>query len=150
MDQHIVLLGTGNTIVIVAGSEQTSGAFALLDYELAPGFASLPMHRHLREDVAIYVLQGRLRVQVGPGEHEVGQGEFLFLPKGIGHSQVNHQSEPARFLTLLLPAGFERCFAELERLVEEGSSFSGSGVARQLECYGVQLEETNGPPGQRA
>jgi quercetin dioxygenase-like cupin family protein len=150
MDQHIVLLGTGNTIVVVAGGAETGGAFTLLDYELAPGFSSLPLHRHLREDVAIYVLQGRLRVRIGAGEHDVGQGEFLFLPKGIGHSQVNHESEPARFLTLLLPAGFERCFAELERLVEDGTPFSRSGVARLLACYGVQVEDTAGLPGRRA
>ncbi len=58
MDQRIVLLGQGNTIAVVAGTEQTGGAFSLLDYELAPGFVALPPHIHQREDTAIYVLGG--------------------------------------------------------------------------------------------
>ena len=42
MGQRVTIIGVASTIVIAAGEEDTGGAFALLDYELAPGFASLP------------------------------------------------------------------------------------------------------------
>ena len=141
MDQRIVLLGVGNTIAVAAGTEETGGAFALLDYELAPGFAALPPHTHQREDAAIYVLEGRLLVRVSQTERLVEQGEFIFLPKEVAHALSNPGSQPARFLTVLIPAGFECCFRDLEAVLDQGASFSAEAVGPLLACYGVQVEK---------
>lgn len=139
MDQRTALIGVGHTIVVAAGKEDTGGAFALLDYELAPGFAGLPPHVHHHEDEAAYVLEGTLLVRVGESERLVGPGEFIFLPRGIVHTQANPAGEPARFLMLLIPAGFEQCFPDLEGLLAGGTPFSPETIDPLLARYGVRV-----------
>ncbi|HXT35199.1 MAG TPA: cupin domain-containing protein [Chloroflexota bacterium] len=138
MDQRTALLGVGHTITIAAGREDTGGAFALLDYELAPGFGSPSPLIHHREDEAAYVLEGRLLVRVGETERLVGPGEFIFLPRGIGHAQSNPGPAPARFLVFLVPAGFEQYFPDLEALLEGGAQFSPETIGPLLAHYGVR------------
>jgi len=143
MDQRTTLIGVGHTITIAAGREDTGGAFALLDYELAPGFGSPVPLIHLREDEAAYVLEGRLLVRVGETERLVGPGEFVFLPRGIGHAQSNPGPDPARFLVLVIPAGFEQYFPDLEALLEAGAQLSAEIISPLLAHYGVRpLAET--------
>ena len=136
--------------MIAAGMDETGGSFALLDYELAPGFAGLPPHIHQREDEAAYVLEGRLLVRIGDREHLVGPGEFVYLPRGIAHTHSNPAPDPVRFLLLLLPAGFERCFSDLEALLDGGAPFSPEAIAPLLARYGVQAERIVTAPGQLA
>ena len=138
MDQRTTLIGVGHTITIAAGKEDTAGAFALLDYELAPGFGSPVPLIHHREDEAAYVLEGRLLVRSGEIERLVGPGEFIFLPRGVGHAQSNPGPDPARFLMLLVPAGFEQYFPDLEALLEGGASLSPETIGPLLAHYGVQ------------
>ena len=148
MDWRTVILGTGNTIVVAAAAEDTGGAFSLLDYELAPGFASLPHHIHAREHEAVYVLEGRLLVLLGESEHVLRPSDFVFLPRGIAHSLCNPSPEPARFLLVLMPSGFERCFAELETLLESGSGLEHEDLALVLTRYGVRITG-EGPAARR-
>ena len=124
--------------MIAAGKDDTGGRFALLDYELAPGFASLPPHMHGEEDEAAYVLEGLLLVRIGERERLVGPGEFVFLPRGIVHAHRNPGQDPVRFLLLLIPAGFEQCFHDLESLVGTGGSFTPESIAPLLASYGVR------------
>jgi|SRR5665213_887433 len=138
MDQRSAIVGRGNTIMIAAGKDDTGGRFALLDYELAPGFTSLPPHMHGEEDEAAYVLEGRLLVGIGDTERLVGPGEFVFLPRGIAHMHRNPGQDPVRFLLLLIPAGFEQCFHDLETLVKTGASCTPESIAPLLASYGVQ------------
>jgi quercetin dioxygenase-like cupin family protein len=138
VDRQSAIIGRGNTILIAAGKDDTGGSFALLDYELAPGFASLALHIHGAEDEAVYVLEGRLLVRIADRERLVGPGEFVFLPKGIAHMHSNPTPDPVRFLVLLIPAGFEQCLHDLETLRETGGSFTPESIAPVLASYGVQ------------
>jgi quercetin dioxygenase-like cupin family protein len=138
MEQRTALVGAGNTITIAAGSVATGGVFALLDYELAPGFASLPPHIHEHEDEAAYVLEGQLLVRLGASERLLGPGDFMLLPRGIVHAHSNPGQEPVRFLALLVPAGFERCLADLDAMLEDRGSFSPETIVPLLARYGVR------------
>jgi mannose-6-phosphate isomerase-like protein (cupin superfamily) len=149
MEPRVVLLGAGNTIAIAAGAAESNGAFALLDYELAPGFSALPPHVHQREDAAIYVLEGRLQVQLGRAKRLVGPGEFIFLPRGIVQAQSNPGSRPVRFLVLLVPGGFESCYPALEALQMDGDLGSSDALTTLLAAYGVRSERAGVPFGQQ-
>lgn len=139
MNQRVVLLGVASTIVIAAAAEDTGGTLALLDYELAPGFSGLPPHRHSQEDAAIYVLEGRLLVRVGGLEQTLGPGDFAWLPRAILHALYNPGPEPARFLLVLLPAGLEQGYRDLETTLRDAASPSPAALAPVLHRYGVQL-----------
>jgi quercetin dioxygenase-like cupin family protein len=145
MERRIALVGVGSTITIVAGGDATDGGFALLDYELAPGFAGLPPHIHQHEDETAYVLEGRLLVRLGASEHLLGPREFILLPRGIVHAHRNPGQEPVRFLSLLTPAGFEQCFLDIDALMEEQPTVDPETMTSLLARYGVQSAgETRG------
>jgi quercetin dioxygenase-like cupin family protein len=138
MHQRTAIIGVGSTILFAAGTQDTGGAIAILDYELAPGFASLPPHIHDREDEAAYVLEGRLHVSVGESRRVVGPGECIFLPRGVAHAQSNPGPDPARFLMLLIPGGFEQFFHDLESLLEAGAPFANETIAPLMARYGAR------------
>jgi len=55
----------GNTVGVLYGGEQTGDAYALIEFEFAPGFAVPLAHSHEREDELVVVLAGQLEVTVG-------------------------------------------------------------------------------------
>jgi len=84
---------------------QTAGHLALAECR-APRDAGSPSHRHLNEDEAWYVLEGWLTFWLGEETFTAGAGDFVFGPRGITH-RFRVDSEEARFLLVLTPAGFE-------------------------------------------
>jgi quercetin dioxygenase-like cupin family protein len=93
------------------GGEQTGGAFSLTDNLNRRGNGS-PVHVHDQEDETLLVLDGELRVFVGEEAHTAGPGTVAVLPRRLRHAYVV-TSATARFLTLHIPAGFERFAAEV-------------------------------------
>ncbi len=50
---------------------------------------------------------------MGKNRFKAVAGSFVYLPKGILHSYENTGTGPARFLTLMIPAGLEKFFKEV-------------------------------------
>ncbi len=77
----------------------------------APGrWVGPPLHRH-QFDEGFYVLEGELTFQQGEEIDTAGPGELIFAPRGVVHTLANRSSEPARYLLICTPAGFERTLA---------------------------------------
>jgi len=56
-----------------------------------PGVAS-GWHHHGNHDTAVYVIEGSVRIEFGPGGGqalEAGPGDFVRIPRGIVHREVN-------------------------------------------------------------
>jgi quercetin dioxygenase-like cupin family protein len=70
-------------------------------------------HIHAREDEIIYVLAGRVLVQIGEARRSYGPGGCIFLPRGYEHA-IGAESDEARLLTIALPAGIEEYYRELD------------------------------------
>jgi mannose-6-phosphate isomerase-like protein (cupin superfamily) len=90
----------------VLGAE--AGAFVLAEWRDPggpPGPPRLiaPRHVHHRDDEAWYVLDGRLRVQVGTQEVEVPAGAGAFVPRGTPHAYWNPDRAPVRYLLVMTP-----------------------------------------------
>lgn len=49
----------------------------------------VPVHVHELEDQVLFVLSGRIRVEVGGGVAEVGPGSWVLKPKGVPHGFQN-------------------------------------------------------------
>src|SRR4051794_17089726 len=95
-------------ITILAGGEDTGGAFGLFESILKPG-SEPPLHVHEREDELLYILEGDVRVKVGDKVHSLSAGDTIFLPRGVPHT-FRIKSAVARGLTYLSPAGFVNWF----------------------------------------
>jgi quercetin dioxygenase-like cupin family protein len=67
-----------------------------------------PLHIHPNTEEAFYVLAGQLRVRAGEHEHTLSAGGFILVPQGLPHTFTTAGPEPARFLIVHSPAGFEQ------------------------------------------
>jgi quercetin dioxygenase-like cupin family protein len=129
---------TGNQATVKATSEETDGAFAMLEFVAAPGALAPTLHVHSREDECLYLMEGRLMVTVGREERLVEAGGFIFMPRGEAHTWRNPDPHPARFLTMLLPAGGERYFLDLAALLAAGGDSSVEALAPLMAHHGVR------------
>lgn len=68
-----------------------------------------PLHVHVREDEAWYVLEGEMVFQIGAERCEVGAGEAVVMPRGVAHGFAV-RSEAARALHYYTPGGIEEAF----------------------------------------
>jgi len=93
------------TMAVVLDADDTRGQFALLDQHGFAGDAT-PLHRHLHEDEAFYVLDGEIIALAGDQEHRAAAGSAIFLPRGLAHAFMV-TSDSARVLIITTPAGFE-------------------------------------------
>lgn len=85
--------------------DETRGQLALAEVK-APRGAGSPHHLHRNEDEAWYILDGELTFWLGAESRSATAGDFVFGPRGIRH-RFQVESEQARFLILVTPAGFE-------------------------------------------
>jgi mannose-6-phosphate isomerase-like protein (cupin superfamily) len=74
-----------------------------------------PRHVHYSDDEAWYVLEGKLRVQMGEKEVEVPAGAGVLVPKGTPHTYWNPGPDRTRYL-LIMTANIYRLIQEIHTL----------------------------------
>ncbi|HSH58997.1 MAG TPA: quercetin 2,3-dioxygenase, partial [Acidimicrobiales bacterium] len=137
-------------VTVVVSGDATGGAYALTD-STVPAGGEAPPHVHHREVEALWVLEGALEIVAGGETFEASAGSFVHLPRGVPHAYRNVGTAPARFLTLMVPAGLEKFFEEVGKPGEDPSSpppFGEADLRRLLAAapeYGVEILP---PPGQ--
>ena len=131
-------------MTFVASGGQTGGRYALTDSTVPPG-GEAPPHIHHREDEAFRILEGELEITAGERVFVAGAGSFVHLPRGVPHAFKNVGATPARFLTLITPAGLEGFFEEVGKPAAGASSpppFGEEDLDKLLATapkYGVQI-----------
>jgi quercetin dioxygenase-like cupin family protein len=138
-----------NRAVIRARSDQTDGAYAIVELTGAPGDMP-PLHVHTHDDEGFYVLEGALRLHIGPADVlHLRPGEFALAPRGICHTYVVESERPARWLTIS-NGGFDRFVEELSvparysGLPDEPEMPPPDELAHVSERHGIVIL---GPPG---
>ena len=94
--------------VLVRG-EETEGRITVLQDDVPPKWGGPPLHQH-DWDETFFVLAGKLTFQV---ENEIvvrSAGEVALAARGVPHTFANRSDEPASYLVMCTPAGFERYF----------------------------------------
>jgi mannose-6-phosphate isomerase-like protein (cupin superfamily) len=141
---------TDELMTLKASGEDTGGAYSLADLVVPPQ-GGPPPHIHHREDEAFWVFEGELEVSVGESRFRAGAGSFVHLPRGVLHSYQNVGTAPARFLTLMVPAGLEKLLEEVGKPGTDLSSpppFEEVDIDRLLAVapkYGVEIPPPPGP-----
>jgi len=138
------------SIIFNVTSEQTGGAFSLMEYTVPPGMGPSP-HVHSREAEVFYVLEGTMTFTSPHGTFEGTAGTLVHGPKGTPHLWRNSSATPARLLTLIVPGGFEGFFAELgDKRPSEPAAPDSPRFAAFLErtiTVGERYGLTYFPPG---
>jgi quercetin dioxygenase-like cupin family protein len=99
---------------ILAGGDQTDGAFALGEFSGGEGPWTVP-HLHADSLEAFYVLDGRFTFTLGREDFEAEPGSFILIPRGTRHL-MRAAAGGGRLLTLWTPGGLEQMFVELSRV----------------------------------
>ena len=113
----------GAAIHIRVRSEDTGGAFGLVEQVVPAGFPGPALHVHPDFEETFYVLEGQIAMRVGHEAHEAGTGTVAVVPRGTPHTFANPGDEPARMLVLVTPGGFERYFEALIGAVRAAGGF---------------------------
>lgn len=112
----------GTRATIKVRSDQTRGAYSLVEWEHHPSTPGPPLHTHEREEEAFYVLKGTLIVTVGDEHSEEGPGAFIMVPRRTPHTFSVISEEPATILLILSPPGYEGFWEELSKATDGGAT----------------------------
>lgn len=119
--------------------DRMAGRVAVIEHPIAPG-ALVPPHTHTREDEVSYVVHGTIGARVGDEFITAAPGAYVIKPRGIPHAFWNRGPERAKIVEIIVPAGFEQFFAELDELARQGRLDSRRHI--QLgERYGVRYHD---------
>jgi len=103
----------GMNLAYKVSGDETNGTWALLEHVVPPNFSGPPLHWHKVTYQGFYVLEGRVRFQVGTQNFTAETGAFVSVPIRTLHTFHNAQDQPARVLETIIPSGFENSFKEL-------------------------------------
>ncbi len=152
MSHLIVPSGSGDAvhvgglgIVFKIKGASTGGLFSIVEHPLAPRALGAAMHRHRNEDECSFVIEGRIGAKLGDEVVEGGPGDYIFKPRNQWHTFWNASDEPARFLEIITPAGFEDYFAELPSCFAEGGP-NFPRLTALASRFGLEVDPTSIQP----
>ena len=88
-----------------------------------------PLHRHLADDEAWYVLEGSLGFVRGDERLEAPAGSAVLVPRGLPHTYWNAAATQARYLIVLTP----KIAALIEAIHEPGALDDLAGLFRRFD-----------------
>jgi mannose-6-phosphate isomerase-like protein (cupin superfamily) len=135
--QGRLLTARGNVMAFKAGAAQTGGDFSLMERTVPPGARTPPAHRHVTCSEAFFVLAGTVTFWLDGTELAGGAGDFLLVPRGVGHTFGNRGSEPARLLVLHAPA-MDAYFEELHQLWSGAQPPTREAERELMSRYGME------------
>lgn len=139
-----VRLEAGPVRLTLKVTSSDSDKFTLMDFEAPPRFSAPPtLHHATREDWAAYVMTGQLTFVFVDGEVTAPAGTTVFVPAGVDFAWRNDEDEPARYLAIHAPAGFDRFFVDVANGVAEHGGTVSPEVMQQIvpplwRQYGIE------------
>jgi len=137
----------GDTYRIIIGSEQTDGAYALIDMLIPPKVGPGP-HSHVTFQEAFYIIDGEITVITKEKTHTATKGSYINIPfNGPVHKFTNKTDNSAHLLCLFTPGGLEKMFEEVGRPVPADTFLPPSQMTPEelkriesiAEKYGAKL-----------
>ena len=115
--------------------EQSGGSVAVFEFDVPAGTTVAAAHSHDGYEETIYGLEGVLTWTVEQTPTDVGPGEALFIPRGVGHRFDNTGDVDARALAVVTPGVLgPDYFRELAAIVE-----SAAGTPPDLQAMAAAM-----------
>ena len=96
----------GSRARVLLSGKDSGGAVSVMEMFAPPG-KSTPLHAHAHEEETVIVLDGVVDVTIDGVTVSAKAGENVLLPRVLPHRLANNGTEPARYLLVCAPAGFE-------------------------------------------
>ena len=134
----------GGPIAFKAEAEQTGGILDAFESLPDPGEGP-PLHLHVDQDEALYVLESDFRFKVDGKISPAPAGTFVWLPRRTPHTWQNVGDSRGRLLFMFTPAGRMETF--FRRLAEIGEAPGPEVLSEEFDRLGPEVGmETVGPP----
>jgi mannose-6-phosphate isomerase-like protein (cupin superfamily) len=82
--------------------------------EIAPGCSSI-RHYHPDTEETYLVKSGQGDLELGEANRRVGEGDLVFIPRGVVHKISNHGEAPLELCVICVPPWTPDCSVFLER-----------------------------------
>lgn len=151
-DEGLTLEGGANSMTLKVTSEH-SDRLTVVEYRAAPNFSAPPvLHHHTREDWVAYVLEGELTFVFPEREVRAPRGTTVFVPAGTDFAWRNDADEPARYLAIHAPAGFDRFFVDVAEAIADRGGAATPEVMKEVipplwEKYGIRPASADSDAG---
>ncbi len=99
-----MVLGPGDIYTFLATTEETDGAYFVLEGWVPEG-AGPPPHIHHDQVETFDIVEGQLEVMMGGEVREAKAGDFVHVSIGTAHSFLNRSQNPAKIVATFVPAG---------------------------------------------
>ncbi len=120
----------GEVITLKATSEDTNGAWTLMEFNVPPHFAGPPLHWHKEETEGFYILSGTVTLQIEERVVKAPTGSFALVPPGVVHTFSNQEDVASTFLSLLSPGGFENFIEELDVMMRQETTWPPADMSK--------------------
>jgi mannose-6-phosphate isomerase-like protein (cupin superfamily) len=138
---HALLSPSDGEIIEAAGNRITIKVATpnqlVCDYIAAPRYPGPPLHVHPGFDESYLLLEGRLEVVVEERTAVLTPGAVAYVSGSVPHTFRNADDQPARFLSICSPGGFERFFRAL-------AAGDRAAIAAVSEEFGYRSVEGGG------
>ncbi|MHA3977461.1 cupin domain-containing protein [Halovulum sp. GXIMD14794] len=143
----------GNLLHFHAFSDETNGAYTVVEARTAPGAGAPPNH-HKGEQESFYVLEGEFGFMIDGVETRHGPGEMVVVPDGALHAFRCLSDSPGRVLILNAPGLMhDRFFSEAGEPVPAGTTefpapkpVDVGAVMTVAEAQGMTIVPPEGAP----
>lgn len=110
----------GVTNLCKATKEDTRGIFSLF-VSTVPAGEGVPIHVHLKEDEAYYILSGEFEIYDMDNHQTLiaGPGSYAFVPMGMSHGFKNISSDVGSMILLITPGGLEGFFEQIGQVIDD-------------------------------
>jgi quercetin dioxygenase-like cupin family protein len=115
----------------------TDGQLSMLEVELPPLALLAPVHTHVNQDEASYILEGELNFYLDGEVTTHRAGEFAFKPKGVPHTIFNTSDKTARFLEFCWPGGLDEYLEDLADAVSQPGPPDPKLMAEIAQKHGI-------------
>jgi len=133
-----IQLGNSAHVTVLVRAEQTGGQCSAVIGGAEPGFAGPPPHRHPDFTEVYILLAGRLELRRGDELLELASEDVAVVPAGVVHSFRVLSEEPARWVNLWAPGGFEGYFEEAAAALPADAPPDPAALASIAARYGLE------------
>lgn len=130
---------------LLATSDDTDGAWSLIENEADPGQGPAP-HWHKEMIEGFYILEGEVGFEIDGEARRAGPDDFVLVSPRRVHTFTVTSNEPARYLILVSPGGLEEYFRELQKLMAEADEWPPSDMGPVIEV--MERYDTYLPPAE--
>ena len=103
-----------------ATKDDTRGIYSLFVSTVPPG-EGVPIHTHLKEDEAYYLLDGEWELYDTTNNETLtlGPDNYVYVPMGITHGFKNVSNKPGRLVLIITPGGLEGFFEGIGQVFDD-------------------------------